>query len=525
MSVSSNGLTVTAGNAGQSTARESPASVARGHGALLVALAVGAGVVCRAGQYAAARSFWVDEAALLLNVRSHTFGRLFGGLDYDQAAPPLFMAAERGLLLALGPSELSLRLIPLACGIAALFVFSLLARKVLDSPWDALAVALFAFSDRFIWHGTEVKQYGIDLFVAVLLMWIAIGPGEKWSASRRVVVIAGIAAVAAWFSYAAMLVFAAISLALMPRGRGKGSGVAPYLIANAVAAASFLILVGTVIRAQQTAGLVTYWNGEFLDMHRPWIWPWWIVRRLHSMCNYAIPGAGPVLLIAMVAGAVRMWRARRFERLAVIAGPLLVVLAASAAHRYPFDGARLTTFLCGPLLILAAAGLEIGFAGASSAVSRGGAPALKVIAIVPAAYVLVVASVSAAAHLVVPRNRGHLRPVLAHVREVVRPGDRVYVLNDRRAFFWYWPAAEGRLNLGRVSSEGLAADRFWIVWSFSNDTGKHLADPALKWARSFAAERDAFYSNGGAAVLMTPERASSALPPSIDSVFDVPANP
>ncbi len=120
------------------------------HAALLLVIAVAAGAVCRVAQYAADRSFWVDEAALLLNVRSHTFHQLFGKLEYDQAAPPLFMAAERGLLLWLGPSEFSLRLLPLVCGITALVVFAAVARRVLRSPWDALAVALFAFSDRFI---------------------------------------------------------------------------------------------------------------------------------------------------------------------------------------------------------------------------------------------------------------------------------------------------------------------------------------------------------------------------------------
>src|SRR6476646_10820421 len=79
----------------------------RRHGLLVLAIVVAAGAVCRVAQYGADRSFWVDEAALLLNVRSHTFGQLFGALDYEQAAPPLFMAAERGLLRTFGPSEYS----------------------------------------------------------------------------------------------------------------------------------------------------------------------------------------------------------------------------------------------------------------------------------------------------------------------------------------------------------------------------------------------------------------------------------
>ena len=166
---------------------------------VLLVIAVMAGAVCRVAQYAADRSFWVDEAALLLNVRSHSFQQLFGKLDFDQASPPLFMAAERGLLLTLGPSEYSLRLLPLVCGIGALVVFAMIARRVLESPWDVVAVALFAFSDRFIWHGTEVKQYGVDLFVATVLTWLAMGPREGMSATWRLVVTGCVAAAAVWF--------------------------------------------------------------------------------------------------------------------------------------------------------------------------------------------------------------------------------------------------------------------------------------------------------------------------------------
>src|SRR5579871_6047429 len=166
---------------------ESPAAYRRWPTLLIVAIL--AGIVCRAAQYAAQRSFWVDEAALLLNVRSHTFRQLFGHLDYEQAAPPLFLCAERTLLLTLGPSEFSLRLLPLICGIAAIVLFAALARRLLGSPWDACAVFMFAFTNRFIWHGTEVKQYGIDLCIALFLTYFAVGAGEKWSATKRFLII------------------------------------------------------------------------------------------------------------------------------------------------------------------------------------------------------------------------------------------------------------------------------------------------------------------------------------------------
>ena len=63
-----------------------------------------------------------------------------------------------------------------SCGPCTLGLFALLARRVCHTPWALIAVAPFAFADRLIFHATEVKPYGTDVFVAVLLMWIAVGP-------------------------------------------------------------------------------------------------------------------------------------------------------------------------------------------------------------------------------------------------------------------------------------------------------------------------------------------------------------
>jgi uncharacterized membrane protein len=466
----------------------------------LFLLVVVAGAVCRIGQYAANRSFWVDEAALVLNIRSHTAPQLLGTLDYDQAAPPLFMLAERALLKAFGGSEFSLRLLPLVCGVAAVVLFALLARRVLPAPWDAIAVALLALADRLIWHATEVKPYGTDLFVAVLLTLVAIGPSSGWSATRRFASASAIATVTAWFSYPSMLVFAAIAIALIPRGNGRGARTGPYLIGNVIASVSFLAMIRPVIHAQQNQSLTVSWPDHFFDLRHPWNWPLWLVRHLNSLCNYPIGASGPVILAAMIAGVVWLWRSGKWETLWIIAGPIAVTLVAAAAQRYPFDGARLCTFLCPSILLLATLGLKRWY----DFIARRN----WIVAIAPSAFVLVVALISAGWHLAVPRNRGHLRPVIAQLRQHVLPNDAIYVLNDKRAFLCYWTFPDDRVRFQLDRGDQVSATRFWIVWSFSNDTGKHQADPLLKWAKSFATIRNEFYSNGAGAVLM--ERGNNA---------------
>ena len=79
----------------------------------------------------------------------------------------------------LGGSELALRSLPFACGIASVFLIAGLARRIIGPPWDTLAVLMFGTSEILISHATEVKQYGTDTFVALLLTWLTMGLWRK----------------------------------------------------------------------------------------------------------------------------------------------------------------------------------------------------------------------------------------------------------------------------------------------------------------------------------------------------------
>ena len=96
-------------------------------GAAFAAL-VAVGWVLRLVRYAHDRSLWGDEARLALNLRDRSFTGLVHPLAYIQAAPTGFLLAEKVVVRALGDSEYSLRLLPLAAGLASLAVFAALAR-------------------------------------------------------------------------------------------------------------------------------------------------------------------------------------------------------------------------------------------------------------------------------------------------------------------------------------------------------------------------------------------------------------
>src|SRR3712207_5144043 len=105
--------------AGASCARDGISAWGRGYRAALLALVL-SGIGFRAAQYLSQRSFWEDESFIVLNLRDKTAAELLGRLDHDQAAPPLFLLIQRGVVVTLGPTEFGLRLLPLAAGIGSL---------------------------------------------------------------------------------------------------------------------------------------------------------------------------------------------------------------------------------------------------------------------------------------------------------------------------------------------------------------------------------------------------------------------
>ncbi len=312
--------------------------------AFIVVIAVG--VLCRVAQYLSNQSFWIDEAMIVLNVRSKSAIELLGKLDHNQAAPPLFLLAERALNSLFGGSELSLRLLPLACSIATLLILAKLARRLCAPPWALFALALLCLSDRIIWHASEVKPYTGDVLSAVILMLAAVGGAPDGDPIRKMVALTLLAIPLTWFSYPAIFVFGAASLALLPALRRRGvRGIAVWIIGNALVAAAFLLLLKLSIQPQHTDNLALYWADDFLDLRHPARLPLWLGRRIVATCTYACAPAGPIILICGVFGVIFLAQRKRLDLLLLLIMPMVLMFVASAAQRYPVEGGRLTVFL------------------------------------------------------------------------------------------------------------------------------------------------------------------------------------
>ena len=80
---------------------------------------------------------------------------------------------QRASVQLFGPNEYALRLFPLLCGLASLFLFYYLAKKCLNRKAVPIAIALFAILLPLIYYSSEAKQYSSDVAVALCLLAVA----------------------------------------------------------------------------------------------------------------------------------------------------------------------------------------------------------------------------------------------------------------------------------------------------------------------------------------------------------------
>lgn len=463
--------------------------------ALSIAI-VSLGVLARLAQFSARRSFWHDEAFLVLNVLEKSpvelFGPLFTAYGPPQAAPPLFLLLQKTFLSVLGFSEYALRTVPLVCAILALALFARLALEMLRPAAALFATGLFAFSPMLIWHGSEAKPYAVDVFVAVLLLRLAVGVKAAAPASARFFRLAPGAGVALWFSYPAILVYAALSLALLPAVWREGKRARfHYTLGNAAVLASFALVYAITIRLQSHPALFGYWKDRFPDLAKPWTMLFWLPAQMVQLFDYPYAPLGGLLLCLAVIGGYYLHAGKNHEYLWLCAAPILVALAASLGQRYPFGGSRVTLFLAPFLFLLAGFGAERLLIARLARLRRG----VIVVMILSLAWGVA----QTGYHLIVPRSRSHIRPAVEYLRAHRRSGEPIYALTPAE-FFCYWRGADDRSAV-RPGALEPAPDRFWAVFAFSERRGMGQHRDWLTKARSVAVERGGFIGSGGAALL------------------------
>ena len=451
--------------------------------------AVALGCLLRLAEYLLDRSLWMDEAYLALNILHRPFAGLFQPLDYHQGAPTGFLLLQKSAVLLAGTSEYALRLIPLLAGVASVFLFYKLATKTLLPNAVAIAIGLFAISPSLIYYSSEVKQYSIDVAVALVLYCLTIeGSRSEWKA-WRVIATAFAGAAAIWISHASIFVLAGsgatLSITTLVRKdwvRLRRVSIICLVWAMSLAACYLVALR----RLAADRELLDYWKDSFMPLPPHSLTDFkWFVDSFFGFFNTSagLKFIGLAALVSII-GGISIFR-KSTERGFLLVAPAIFTLVASGLHKYPFGG-RLTLFLVPAALLLMAEGAELLRASTPRSVPAGGAVLLALLFVDPGMYVL--------HHFARPHTEvaqpgimfpEELKPVVTYVQGHESPGDLVYVFYGSQPAFEYYAERDhfirDNVEIGSASGDDphgyesdlnpLRGHRAWVILSHTHGVG------------------------------------------------------
>ncbi|WP_207425856.1 glycosyltransferase family 39 protein [Pedobacter sp. SYSU D00535] len=417
---------------------------------------IAAGVFLRLFHYFYNRSLWTDEMYLSLSFLEMDFVELATEpLVYQQKAPIGFLWLVELAVVLFGDGEMALRLVPLLAGIASLYFFKKVADRFLTPAGIAAAVGILALAPNFVYHSVEIKQYGVELLVTILVLYFYVKYAHRKKISHLLAWgVAG--ALLIWFSYSSIFVLTGMALAItlnnLFRRKWKQTGL--QIIPFSMWMISFILnfFLFTYNKTTNSGWLIDWFTirlgyiplppKSFADVsflvqipYKMLFYPLGLLWEFITIENGAlrvIARMGAVPLIFWAAGLVFYFRRKRVVFM-ILLFPMLLALLASAVKQYPFYE-RLTLFLAPLIIILIAKGFET----LSTRFSRYALVQPALLCLLLIGPLGTSAAQLADTHLFGGYKRSYQRDCWLYVNQRFQPGDAVYVYwNIRYGYLFY----------------------------------------------------------------------------------------
>lgn len=329
------------------------------------------GLIARCVRYGLRFPLWEDECFLCANLIDRGYVELLQPLDYNQAAPFLFLWLQKLAVQIFGFHEWGLRLVGFVASVGSLFLFRHVASR-LTSGWTlVLAVAAFSVGYPAIRYAAEAKQYGADLFAAVALLALFVEWRRHPGQARWLWFLAAAVLPLTMLSFPASFVGGGLSLTILAVAVSQQLHRSPRVVAgwlayNAAMFGGFLVLWSVSAHGQnaQTGGVMrSYWAEAF----PPWtsalaLGRWLVVTHASDLLAWPVGGpngASTFTLICCIVGIAAFVRTRRWAVLGMCLLPAGVNLFAAALRLYPYGGhMRLAIYLGPAACLLLAEGLS-----------------------------------------------------------------------------------------------------------------------------------------------------------------------
>ena len=443
-------------DAGKTVAAAKDAKAGSSVTPLLIAL-VGVGIFLRVFHFLDNRSLWIDEIYLGTSLIKMNFSELLAPyLDYEQKAPVGFLWLVRACVLLFGKNEMALRLVPLVSGIASLFLFLPVARYFLKPMGVVVALGILALAPPLVYHAVEIKQYGVELFAAILVLYLYTRYHKRSDyASLLLWGISG--AIILWFSYTSIFLLA-----------GMAGGIGLYYLLKKDWPALFRSLIPSVLWLVSFA--INYFLFTYKHAGSEWLLIWfrtydgfmpfpptsaadlgWFVQKLFSTLHYPLGVSWYSLhfeynallrillrmaLLPILFLAFGLYGFFKYDKkvFLVLLLPVGLHLLASGLEMYPFFD-RLTVYLAPLLILIIARGCEqvVGLLPVRQRFWRYVLPAL----------LLVGPLFNSLRQVINPAlfgdyKKSYQREALLYINERYKPGDTVYVYwNNFPAYNFY----------------------------------------------------------------------------------------
>src|SRR6185437_15559892 len=226
------------------------------------------GVILSLFQFLFNRSIWLDEAMLSLNIIDRTYAQLLTPLDSLQVAPIGFLFIEKFFSLLIPNSEYGLRIFPLLCFWASIYLFYKITNQLFkNTKLTLLAVFLFCLNSSLLYYSSEVKQYIVDVFVCLLLYYFLLKNYKK--EVTQYILLALFGALSIFLSNISIIILFTISVFLLVTQLKKQKInylhlIIPFLTWGVVFSFYYLKFIHN---HPNRNGMLSYWGNSFMPFN------------------------------------------------------------------------------------------------------------------------------------------------------------------------------------------------------------------------------------------------------------------
>lgn len=387
---------------------------------------VALGLILRVRQYLANRSFWADEAALALNIVDRSFIGLTQPLGYHQAAPVGFLFIEKALILLFGSRDYILRIFPIFAGILGIYLIYRITSDYFGA-FGLFALSMFAFNSWMIFYSSELKQYGSDVMVTLLLIYLSLRCLKEDPQIRDFIWLGVAGTAAIWLSHVAVFILPGIGLALVVEKYARHRNI-PFTWLFCLGSAWFISFgLDYLLVLQYTAAdkyFQSFWQKSFLPLP-PWDNPAWLVNvygkfllvllgRTDLLLMYLIP------VLAVIGGLLFFKRSQSMALILIF--PFIMTMAASAWQKYPLTY-RFMLFLVPLTLLLMAEGIG----GIYLFIAKRQRMVAVLLCGIPVSIMLLFSMQAVLADFRSPPTIKEIKPIMKYIEENMEPHDLIYV--------------------------------------------------------------------------------------------------